>query len=259
MAMTVTSMLTIVLGGLVLAVQTAREHTEGLEEATAQGQASLERMQYMVSQAGVYQLNGSETVLGVAVVGREWSSSLLPSVLVVWSGGRDGGMAATGTQHRLPHVDELVMYTYDASDPSRLVEVVVPGDSSNIDFTAADFGDSILSLLDAPSAEQLLLSDHLRRTVLTGSAPFSNPGVGNVSFMLEMSPDDTAIAGATPGTAGWNALIWSQGIVSSDSGMRQATVRIEIQIEPRSYESADSNPIAVPFFGSASYRYVYRP
>lgn len=261
MAMTITSVLSIVLGGLMLAVQAAREHTEGLEEATAQAQACLERVRYMVSQAGVYQLDGSETMLGVRVVGREWSGSLLPDVLVVWSGGRDGGMADAGTQNRLPRVDELVIYTYDADEPGRFVEIIVPGDSSDIDFSASDFDDTILSLLGAPSAEQLLLCDRLRRSVLSGSVPFSNPGVGNVLFNLEMSPDDTALAAATPGTSEWNALGWSQGIVSSDSGMRQATLRIEIQIEPRSYEPADSGatPIAVPFFGSTSYRYVYRP
>ena len=261
MAMTITAMLSVVLGGLVLAVQTAREHTEGLEEATAQGQACLERVRYMVSQAGVYQLDGSETVLGLRVVGHEWSSSLLPDILVVWSGGRDGGLADSGTLTRLPHVDELVLYTYDAADPSRFVEIVIPGDSSDIDFAAADFDDSVLALLGAPSAEALVLCNRLRRSVLTGSPPFSNPGVGNVAFRLELTPDDASLAGATPGTSGWNGLTWSQGVVSSDSGMRQANVRIEIQIEPRGHEQADpsATPIAVPFFGSASYRYVYRP
>jgi len=261
MALTITTTLSIVLGGLMLAVQAAREHTEGMEEATAQAQASLERVRYMVAHAGVYQLDGAETVLGLAVVGRAWSSSLLPSILVVWSGGRGGGMAEAGVQSRLPEVDEIVMYSYDESAPSRFVEIIVPGDSTEIDFKAADFDDTILSLISSASAEQLLLCDRLRRSTLSGSPPFSDPGVGNVSFGLEQLPDEASIAAVTPGTQAWNDLVWSQAIVSSDSGMRQATVRMEIQVEPYSFEapSTDSIPIAAPFFGSASYRYVYRP
>jgi prepilin-type N-terminal cleavage/methylation domain-containing protein len=258
-AITITSMLSVVLGGLVMAVQSAREHTEGLEEATAQAQAALERIKYMVSQAGVYEIDSSPTALGLAVVSREWSTYSLPQILVVWSGGREGGMADAGTQTRLPVVNELVIYTYDPDDPQRLVELVVEDDSSDIDFTAAGFADTVLALIESESAEKLLLCDRLRRSVLAGAVPFSDPGVGHVFFEIETLPSDDSIAAATPGTSDWNGLLWSQGVVSSDSGMRQATLRMEVQVEPHRYEvsGAEDSPIAIPFFGSASYRYVY--
>ena len=43
MAMMITSMLAVVMGGITSAVQTARVHVEGVEEATLQAEAAIER------------------------------------------------------------------------------------------------------------------------------------------------------------------------------------------------------------------------
>lgn len=261
MAMTITAMLSVVLGGIVLAVQTARQHTEGLEEATLQAGAALERIEFMIAHAGTYRAGGGPVTLGMAVVPRRWSSFDLPEALVVWSGGRTGGMADAGLQSRLPRINELVIYTPDPTEPRHLVEITHPANNGAIDFRDGSFASAVRTLIDSPDAKKTLLVNRIRRSQLSGFAGFSTAHAANVRFELTQSPTDADLAAAAPGTAGWLALPWSGGIVSSTSGLRQATVRIELQIEPRAHEArgADQKTIAIPFFGSEGIRYVYEP
>lgn len=255
MALLIVSLLTVVLGGLMSAVGAAREHVEGVEEATLQGAAAMERIRYMVANAGVYQTSGQPVTPGIAVVNRSAGGTNVPDVLVVWSGGRSGGMAANGLLTQLPKINELVIFLPDPGDPSVLTELMVPGNSSTIDFRSGGFSATILSLVSGGGTEKVPLCKKLRLADLSGTA------TGGAWFEATWSPTDAAIAANTPGTAGWNALLWPQGIVTSESGCRQVTVRTELQIETRSYQEpgSDTSPTALPFFGSASYRYDYIP
>lgn len=255
MAMTVTSILTVVLGGLVLAVQMARQHAEGLDAATSQAQAATDRIRFMVSHAGVYRDGGQPTMLGLAVVTQSWNTGDVPDILVVWSGGRNGGLAAAGTQNRLPRVNELVLYAPDPATSGRLVEIVVPTDSSTIDFRAADFDSRVRGLLVSADAETTRLCDRVRVAEAGGSSTTA------VRFDLRLTPGDDALASVSPQSEAWLALGWAQGIASAGQGLRQATVRIEIQLERTESRGAqvDSRMSSLPFFGSASRRYVYEP
>lgn len=261
MAATITSLLSIVLGGLVMAVQTAKTHTEGLEDATRQAQAACNRIRFMVSEAGVYQVDGEPTTPGLAVVEHQWSVHDLPDVLVVWSGGRNGGMGEAGVQHRRPRVEELLVYAPHPDAPHRLVELAWPGDRSTIDFRDPDFDRTIRSLVSSGEGEEVLLSERIRVSLLSGWVGATGAEVGNVRFDLTWTPDDSELSSTAPGTEEWFDLPWIRGVVSPRSGMRQATIRIELQIEPRHGQPSrsETTPIAVPFFGSASYRYVHRP
>lgn len=259
MALMITSMLSIVLAGLIMAVQTARVHTEGLEESTIQAQVAVDRIKFMVSHAGVYQLAGQPTTLGIRVVNHTSSPEDLPDVLVVWSGGKDvskiSGMANAGLQQRLPIIDELILYSFDPDAPTHLVEISFPNNTADIDFRDADFESTILSLTESAQAEKTVICDRIRRSDYSANAA-ATPLV-NIRFELIQTPRDDDVAAAVPATADWYDLGWAQGIVASDLGMRQANLRIELQInqQPTYAELSTS----IPFFGSASYRYVYRP
>mgnify|MGYP001489646793 CR=1 FL=1 len=167
LASTITAMLSVVLGGLVMAVQTAREHVNGLEDSTLQSGVAMERVRYMVSQTGVYEVDGQPTTLGLAIVKRNWTLFRLPEVLVVWSGGRDGGMAEAGVLNRLPLASELVVYAPDPAEVAHLLEFSFPGNSSIIDFNAVDFNDTIERLIVSNGAESVLLCDGLRVSQLS--------------------------------------------------------------------------------------------
>ena len=275
MAVSVTSILSVILGGLALAVHAARDQARSVTEATSQATAAIDRIKWMVSSAGVYQLPDQPPVLGLAVVPHQVGTVMLPDVLVVWSGGRSGNLAAEGVQERLPRVSELVIYAPDSSDARRLLEITVPSDSSEIDFRDTNFESRILSLIASRAADPVLICDRIRVSELdrqgkiltanganAGSLVSSAAKAANVRFELTSTPDETALATAAPGTPEWYDLPWVQGIVSGDSGMRQATLRIELQIAHRPDASSartDTAAVSTPFFGSVGYRYVYRP
>ena len=255
MSLTITSLLSLVFGSLMLAMQMAWQHSGGISSCNAEARVALGRIRYMISQAGAYRNPGALQQLGVAVVGTSVNGATLPQTLVVWSGGRTGGMSAQGLQTRLPLISELVIYAPDPADSSHLVEVVATTNTNSIDFADPNFATTIQMLLAASQLDKALLCDRIRRTNLSGTI------VGNVHFEMFQTPGDSDIASATPGTTAWNDLMWSQGIVASDSGLRQATVRMELQLEPAlgAPVLTTSSPTSLPFLGSASCRYVYFP
>jgi hypothetical protein len=255
----ITSLLTVALGGLTMAVQTASTYVNGHQDADMQGQITIGRIQYMVSHAGVYRNDSGRTVLGLRVVKRAWADYDLPDVLVVWSGGRQGGLAAQGTLDRLPTADELIVYAPDPADPRRFLEYAFPSTTVPVDFESVTFDAGIFALIESADAEPALLCDQLCVTRLDNG--FSRQTVANIRFEAESFPSDDEIASNPAGTAGWYDLRWSQGIVSFDTGLRQTNVRIEQQIETRA-EATDApnlNSTALPYFGSAAKRYVYEP
>ncbi len=254
MAMMITSLLAVVMGGITSAVQSAREHVEGVEEATMQAEAAIERIRYMTSNIGTYEITGEPVTAGIAVVNRAAGLAYVPDVLVIWSGGRSGGMAAEGLLTTLPKVNELVMYLPDPDSPDTLVEVTIPANSTTIDFRSAGFESAVQTLLISGGLDKAPLCKLLRTVELEGSM------WGAAWFDVTQTPNESALV-ATPGTSQWNALPWAQGIVSSTSGCRQVTVRVELQVKARSYDNpgVDSSATSIPYFGSASYRYEYHP
>lgn len=254
MAMMITSMLAVVMGGITSAVQTARVHVEGVEEATIQAEAAIERIRFMVSHIGTYEITGQPVTAGIAVLNRAAGLAYVPDILVIWSGSRSGGMAAEGLQTALPKVNELVIYMPDIDSPDTLVEITIPGNSSTINFRDAGFESTVQTLLISGGLEKAPLCKRLRTVELNGSM------YGAAWFEVTQSPSEDVLD-ETPGTTEWNALLWPQGMVSSTSGCRQATVRVELQLETRTYDTPgiDSLMTSIPFFGSASYRYEYHP
>ena len=181
----------------------------------SQAQAAFDRIRYMVSHAGVYRNGDQPTKLGIEVVAQHWNSDDVPNILVVWSGGREGGMAAAGTQSRLPTINELAIYTVDPVNSNRFVEIVIPTNANTIDFRAADFATQIRQLIVSPEAELTRLCDRIR---ICGDAQSADGGIGGVWFDLRLTPDETALASTAPESVEWTELGWAQGIASSGQG-----------------------------------------
>jgi prepilin-type N-terminal cleavage/methylation domain-containing protein len=269
-SMTIASLLSVVLGGLIVAVNAAWKHTRNLEDATLQAQAAIERIKYMVSHAGVYQVPGRPTHVGMAVVSHDWFFLEMPDILVIWSGGREGGMAAQGVQNQMPRVNELVIYAADPTVATRLVEITIPEDSSEIDFEGTDFSDTIKTLIESPDAQSTLLSDRVRTTEFPGFATSTSIAVGNIRFELMQTPSNETLEGVAANTDEWRNLPWCQGIATVQTGLRHARLRVELQLESETAaeksnltanysESKDPDKTtSIPYFGSASYRYAYR-
>lgn len=261
MAMAISSILVVALGGIVTATQSAWKHTQGIEDSQAQITATFDRIKIMVSQAGVYQVSGQPPQIGLAVVTHSWNSIDIANTLVVWTGGRNGGISDQGILTRLPKISELLIYTSDPDDAHNLIEVALPGVDSSIDFTSSSFNSTIRSAIKSNSAESALLSNRIKSSqfVLSGN-PWGSP-VGNIRFEIVKTPSDSSLSSVSPGTSDWMNLPWPQGATSSTSGLRLVTINYEIQFETAERTSANdiNSPTALPFFGSSSRYYAYAP
>lgn len=292
-SMVILGLMSVVLAGMSNAVNSAWAYTKGVEVTELQATAALDRIKFMVLQTGAYRVTGQPPRLGMGVVTRSVGTTTVPDVLVLWTGGRNGGMSALGTQARLPVASELLIYTWDVGLPNQFSEVAFPGSTTNVDFAANNFGDTISTLLASSAADRIPLCDRLRVSALstsststtgtssggssgssgtmyamtgmtmptsptpTASVPVSTQSVGNVRFGISWAPTDVELAGVTPGTAQWYQVNWPQGVVGSRSGMRQATLSLEVQIEPDGVAAGTGAVTAIPFFDSGSVRYVY--
>ncbi len=289
-SMTILSMMSVVLAGMSHAVNSAWSYTKGVEDSDLQARAAIERIEFMVSQTGTYKVAGQPTRLGAAVVSRPVGQYQLPDVLVLWTGGRSGGMAANGVQSRLPVVGELLIYSWAAGSPSQVIEAAFPGQTAAFDFAASDLNTQVTDLLASNAVEVIPLCEQLRVSSLSSSSsaavsppstfgpsspwgpslPTSQPtsksssgstslSVGNLRFTLTQTPSDTDLAATAPQTAAWTQLNWPQNSFGNRSGMRQANLQMELQVEPVGIVRASDTVSAIPFFGSASVRYVYEP
>lgn len=254
-SMSILSFAAAVFGGLMLAIAAAWDHSTALEDSRRQAQTALNRIKWMIQQSGTYRVSGQSTQVGLAVITSSWGSYLAPTGLVVWSGGTNGGMNSQGPQSRLPKASELVVYVPD-TNPSRLVEVTFPGSSIDVDFQASSFAGTIQSLMGSTSRRSILLCDRLHATSASGSSS----STGNIRFELTASPTDGQISAVALGSQGWNDLPWGQGLVAADRGLRTASVRIELLLDPdpKKITSDNGYSTAVPFLGSANRQYVFQ-
>lgn len=261
MSMAISSILIVALGGIVTATQSAWKHTQGIEDSQAQVTATFDRMKMMITQAGVYQVSGQPPQVGLAVVTNPWNSIDIANTLVVWTGGRNGGISDQGTLTRLPKISELLIYTSDPDDAHKLIEIALPSVDSSIDFNSSSFNSTIRSAIKSSSAEAALLTNRIKSSqfILSGN-PWGSP-VGNIRFDLVKTPSDSSLSGVAPGTSGWMNLPWPQGTASATSGLRQVTINFEIQLEAAERTSLNdvNSTTALPFFGSSSRLYAYTP
>lgn len=249
-AVAVMSLVTVVLGGLISAVRTTREHVTGVQDATAQGTFVVERIRRAVARSGVYRIGTNPTVAGVAVVWTTGSPTDRPETLVVWTGGRDGSLASQSPLSRLPKANELLIYTPDPTAPQRLLEVVVPTATDDVDFSASGFATRVGQLVASASAEKVVICDRVRLGS-TGSGT-----AAALRFEVEATPASDLLSSVATNTSTWTSLPWAGGACSATSGVRQVAVRIELQVATLAGTSTDRP--SLPIFGSAARRYVFQ-
>lgn len=258
LALSITALVVVSLSGLLLAVQNAWTVSKNYHDVGLHGRAILDRINWMVAQAGTYRINGGPVRLGLSVISRSVDGVALPETLVVWSGGRSGGIQEKRQPAiSLPKVNELIIYTPDPSTPNNLVEIQIASNSSTIDFADVNFATTIQSLIaGSASGDQLKLTDRLRTCRITEFGSL----LGNLRFELLQVPSDEQVTTTTIGSDQWYALPWAQGMGFSRGGLRTAAVRLEIQLETvqGSVFVGASSPTTIPILGSASLRYAYR-
>ena len=248
LAMAVLAMVMGTLASLGTGVEQSYEYTEGHGTATQHARVALDRMARAVTRA-----TANEQFPGFIVLAeRENTSWRFPDTLVVWC---PSGEPADPTG--LPRFQELLIYCPSSALPNRLAELSVPGDARTVPAVTdtAAWAAEIAAIKQNVNTKSVALTDLMR----TASARTTGNGGwrGCVRFEQRLSPSNAELSQYRSGTLSWSDLAWPQGLYGSQTGMRQAWLRCELQLMPgTTWVSNDPNgQRAVPFFGSAAVSY----
>jgi type II secretory pathway pseudopilin PulG len=247
MAMSVIVLIAGTLSGLAVGVQQGYDYAQQYGIATQHGRVALERITRTVSQA-----IASEQFPGFLVLAETQGQWRFPDTLVVW---RPTGAAADPNGR--PRFNELVIYCPDVQTPNRLLEITAPGDARvtpPADDTAS-WKAEVAAIRNSPSTQKVVLTDLLRTCTLPETSP---PQVrGAVRFESRLRPSESEWGEYKAGTIEWKNLSWVQYIYGNRAGLRQAWMRMEMQIAVgrSSAGNLSGAGVVIPFFGSAAVYY----
>lgn len=248
-AMTIMAMVVAAIGGLARTVQQGFEYSEGYGVATQHARVILDRIAQNVSRA-----TANEQFPGCIVVAESVNAYRYPDTLVIW---RPSGSPANPTG--LPLYCELVIYCPNPTSPNQFVDMTAPTDTGvvpAVDNQAA-WQSAMTALKRSPTTKIVVLSNLLRSCSTSASGGGSSTMRGAARFETRLRPSSTDWANYKTGVVTWMNLPWVQGIYGSQAGLRQVSVRMELQFVPGVEWTASNSAAAqaVPFFGSAALYY----
>jgi len=250
MVSAVMAILASTLAALATTVQIANQQQMGRGLATQHGQVAIQRIEHALQGATT-----SEQFPGFIVVSETVSGSTFPDTLVVW---KPSGQPIS--PDGLPRVNELVVFTPMDEDPTRLIELRNPNDTSEVPVVANISGwQNLISIMKTSAvassdSRAVVLTDLMRMADVTDPSGKSFGQRGCVRFEQMLRPSAAEWQAYKAGSASWQSLPWVQGIYGASFGQRQALCRIELQLRPGDINSHDKL-VAVPFFGSAAIYY----
>jgi hypothetical protein len=246
-AISIMAMVVGTLGALARGVQEGYTYTEGHGAATQHARVVLERILATVREATT-----SPEFPGVLVVSEEEGGWEFSDTLVIWH--PDG---APADPDGLPRYDELVIYCPGPSLANRLVEMTIPGDTRPVPppENTSQWEAEIEAIKSGSRRRTVMLTDLLRTGRVEGGALDSRRGAAQ--FGVRLRPSQQEWKQYEDGVIDWDDLAWVQGIYGSQTGLRQAWVRVELQLMPgdqaAAADSASTTP--VPVLGSAALYY----
>ncbi|QDT66976.1 prepilin-type N-terminal cleavage/methylation domain-containing protein [Calycomorphotria hydatis] len=255
-AMTVTAGLLTVLSGVMIAVESARDHTEGVSDTLHHAEMIHDRIGRAINRCGVYQIGAGSITCGIATLQTTTGAVTVPDTLVVWAGEEATPLADEGVIDRLPLRSELRIFAPHDSDSRRLDEITFPSATGTIDFTSGTFASEIETLLASSSAVRTKLTDRIRGAVIPSSMLGAGQSVSSVRFVITEQPTDGEIASASD-EASWIALPWAGGVRTLESGLRAVTVETELQFDILPVRNTDESDGAYPSFRRTSRHYLH--
>lgn len=236
------------LTGLALAVQQGTTYAQDYSTATQHGRVAMERMTRAISEA-----TAADAYPGAVVVYSTLGTWRFPDTLAVW---RPNGAPANPAGP--PLASELVIFCPDPANPNQLLEVTIPGDNTPVPLNDASLNTptwraQIKAWASSAASNKVLLTDLVRAAQYD-----ANTLRGAVRFETDMRPTSSEWSACQAQPALWNSLNWPQGLGGSQAGLRQVSVRIELQLLPKSL-AGSLDPQAqqtVPFLASAAFSYA---
>lgn len=243
-AMSIMVMVIGTLAALARSVEESFEYGDAYGTVTQHARVFQERLNRMVAQA-----SANEQFPGFIVITTTESTWSFPDTLVIWH-----PSVAPANPDGLPLYKELVIYSPDPSNPNVLLEITTPTDTTvcpAVTNTAA-WASAVSAIRTANSSVRTQVTTLLQTARISASGNLH----AALRFNIRLSPSQAAW---TSNTA-WSQLPWTQGVYDSQTGLRQAWVRYEVQLLPQSQASETPTAArpAVPFFGSAALYYSMR-
>ena len=236
------------LTGLALAVQQGTSYSQGYSTATQHGRVALERITRAVGGA-----TATDVYPGAVVVYDMLGTWRFPDTLVVW---RPTGAPANPLGP--PLAGELVIFCPDPANPNQLLELTMPGDVTPVPLNDASLNTTawraqIKTWAAAASSNKVLLTNLVRAAQYD-----ANTLRAAVRFETDMHPTANEWSACLAQPTLWSSLNWPQNLGGSLAGLRQVSVRIELQLLPNSIEGQlDPNAQqTVPFLASAAFSYA---
>jgi prepilin-type N-terminal cleavage/methylation domain-containing protein len=227
-----------------MAVYDAFQSDQSRGAATQHARVVLDRISRTVNQA-----TANEQFPGVLVVAESVGGFTYPDTLVVW---RPAGTPSA--PDGLPRFCELVIYCPAMDTPSQFLEITLPSDTRTVPVPSdtASWSSAITAIKKNRTGNITVLTGLLRPCMTSGTGSESSRGA--VRFLVRLRPSDADWTSYKAGMSPWQQLPWVQGICGSQTGLRQAWVRMEIQLVGTGSGSGSSQQPA-PFFGSAAVYY----
>jgi len=250
LAISIMVMIAGAMGALSEAVYTGSQFSEGHGLATQHARVALEEMSRAVSTATANEKFPGFIVLRDQLPGN-WE---FPATLVVWAAAESPYDSVT-SQPVLPRLKDLRIYSTDRDRPNRLLQIRIPPEEPNdqrLSANPAEWVSQITAIRESRTARRVILTDLLHTAPVPGNAGVRR---GMVWFAERYRPSEEQWADTA---TAWEGLPWVQGVVASETGLRQAWLRIELQLMPGTVVAAnDPDGLQmIPFFGSAVLYYT---
>lgn len=243
MTIAVIGLIGVALAAFATAVEQGSRYTDGHGAATQSARVALQRIRHHVETA-----TATADFPGFAVFGQTVGSWEFPDALVVWHPD-----AAPANADGPPLFSELVIFCPSPVAPNELLEITIP--SYQVATPPLSSTASWLTALDtiktSNAARRVTLLENLRTA---RASDYLRPR-GCVRFAQRVLPSAADWNGYLAGSTNWDDLPWAIGIHGSQTGMRQAWCRIELQLDADPSPSGES---PVPYFGSAALNYQLR-
>jgi len=247
-AVSITAAIAVALGGLLRATEGAFQYAQSTGATTQHARVVFQRICRTVREA-----TANEQFPGFLVVAEQVGEWSFPDTLVVWHP-HDSPADPTG----LPRFDELVIYYPNPQRPNELLEVTIPDDSRTVPPPAntAAWIAALRQIKESDQVRRIVLTDLIRTATVPESSRSTIRGV--VRFEQRLRPSDDQWRQYQEGSLAWEDLLWVQDIYGAHTGLRQAWLRVELQlVAPTTVMNSESE--VLPFFASAAIYYpMYR-
>ena len=249
-AMLIMTLVVGTLGAMAQAVYFSSEYGQGHAAVAQHARVALLRIERAAR--GAY---ATESYPGFGVISETVGAWRLSDTLDVW---RPRVTPSTPTAEPFnadgpPRFNELVIFCTDPNEPHKLIELTADDSDTRI-MNAATLAVDVEALKRMQGVKKVVLTDLLHTASLNAGLSDLR---GAVRFEVEFNPSVQQWADHEAGTLAWTDLPWVQGVYSSKTGLRQAWLRIELQLTPAveaGLSEAEQLP-PVPFFGSAALYY----